>query len=112
MRHDFWVQASGFRDELILHTCEREGPSHWQYHKVVAKLDCYSLSEAYGGSNKLFVIMTVSMPLCKRAQSCVSRTHSARGNENHVLFTGRNQITSHRSTCVCEPPISRAAIPK
>jgi hypothetical protein len=30
--------CSGFRDELILHTCEREGPSHWQYHKVVAKL--------------------------------------------------------------------------
>jgi hypothetical protein len=32
------LQASGFRDGLILHTCEREGPSHWQYHKVVAKL--------------------------------------------------------------------------
>ncbi len=30
-------QASGFRDGLILHTCEREGPCHWQYQKVVAK---------------------------------------------------------------------------
>jgi hypothetical protein len=25
----FRLQASGFRDGLILHTCEREGPSHW-----------------------------------------------------------------------------------
>jgi hypothetical protein len=23
-------------DGLILHTCEREGPSHWQYHKAAA----------------------------------------------------------------------------
>ncbi len=30
------VQASDFRDELILHTREREGLNHWQYHKVVA----------------------------------------------------------------------------
>jgi hypothetical protein len=32
------LQASGYRDGLISHTCEREGPSYWQYHKVVAKL--------------------------------------------------------------------------
>ncbi len=31
-------QASGFKDKLILHTSEREGLNHWQYHKVVAKL--------------------------------------------------------------------------
>ena len=30
-------QASGLRDGLILHTCEHEGPRHWQHHKVVAK---------------------------------------------------------------------------
>jgi hypothetical protein len=23
---------------LFLHTCEREGPSHWQYHEAAAKL--------------------------------------------------------------------------
>ncbi len=32
------LQASGFRDGLILHMCEREGPDHWQYHKVVGEL--------------------------------------------------------------------------
>jgi hypothetical protein len=30
----FRLQASGFRDRLILRTCEREGLNHWQYHKV------------------------------------------------------------------------------
>jgi hypothetical protein len=34
----FRLQASCFRDGLILHACEREGLNHWQYHKVVAKL--------------------------------------------------------------------------
>ncbi len=30
----FRLQASGFSDGLILHTCRREGPSHWQYHPL------------------------------------------------------------------------------
>jgi hypothetical protein len=36
------IRASGFRLQAsgmgLFYMCEREGPSHWQYHKVVAKL--------------------------------------------------------------------------
>jgi hypothetical protein len=34
----FGLQASGFRDGLISHACEREGTGLWQHHKVVAKV--------------------------------------------------------------------------
>ncbi len=34
----FRLQASGFVCGLILHKCERAGPSHWQHKKVASKL--------------------------------------------------------------------------
>jgi hypothetical protein len=41
-------QASGFREGLILHTCEREGPSHWQHHKVANHKALQAVVQASG----------------------------------------------------------------
>ncbi len=39
-------KTTGFNSGMGLLRCEREGPCHWQYHKVFAKLHSMAQSES------------------------------------------------------------------